>query len=229
MLQRILDLPVFMIFVILACLAMYIPAAHALTLEAFHIARSFFYAGTLGLILCALIGIAVSTRPSHHTALQHLAALMAVFVALPVILAVPFYEALRTTSFLNAYVEMVSSLTTTGASLFTPERLHPSLHLWRGIVGWSGGLLMWIAAAAILAPLNLGGFEVTASAAPGQGGSRRLDMRAASPGQKLIRVTKRLFPVYAGLTLVLWLCLIIGGATPLDGAFAVYASLAGRF
>lgn len=225
MLQRILDLPVFLIFVILACLTMYIPAAHALALESFHVARSFFYSGTLGLILCALIGIALSTRPMHYSALQHLASLLAVFVILPVILAVPFYEGLRTTSFLNSYVEMVSSLTTTGASLFAPERLHPSLHLWRGIVGWSGGLLMWIAAAAILAPLNLGGFEVTASAAPGQGGLRRADVRAASPGQRLIRVTKRLFPLYTGLTGVLWLCLIIGGATPLDGLMHAMATL----
>jgi trk system potassium uptake protein TrkH len=58
MISRILDLPVFLIFVILACLAMYIPAIHALTQDAFHVARSFFYSATLGLILCALIGIA---------------------------------------------------------------------------------------------------------------------------------------------------------------------------
>ncbi|MEM9580093.1 MAG: potassium transporter TrkG [Pseudomonadota bacterium] len=226
MLQRILDLPVFVIFVIIGCLMMYIPALHALDREAFHIARSFFYSGTLGLVLCALIGIAFSTRPVHHTALQHLASLLAVFALMPLVLAVPFHEALRTTTFLNAYVEMVSCLTTTGASLFSPDRLPPSLHLWRGMVGWTGGLLMWISAAAILAPLNLGGFEVTASAAPGQGGLRRVDIRAASPGQRLIRATKRLLPIYTGLTLVLWVCLIAGGATPFDGLMHAMATLA---
>ncbi|MEN8892042.1 TrkH family potassium uptake protein [Planktotalea arctica] len=226
MLARILDLPVFLIFVILACSAMFIPAIHALTQEEFHVARSFFYSGLLGLILCALIGIAMSGRATHNTALEHLLALLAVFVILPVVLAVPFYEALRTTSFVNAYFEMVSSLTTTGATMFpNPSRLPSSLHLWRGIVGWSGGLLMWIAAAAILAPLNLGGFEVTTSAEPGQGGLRRVDMRAASPGQRLIRTTKRLFPIYAGLTLTLWLCLIIAGNTPLNGLMHAMATL----
>ena len=64
-------------------------------------------------------------------------------------LAVPFYEAVRTTSFLNSYFEMVSALTTTGATLFAPERLPPSVHLWRAQVGWMGGMLMWIAASAI--------------------------------------------------------------------------------
>ena len=226
MLSRILDLPVFLIFIIIACFAMFVPAVHALSLEDFHVARSFFYSGTLGLILCALIGIAMSGRPTHNTALEHLLALFAFFAALPVILAIPFYEALLTTSFINAYFEMVSSLTTTGATLFPdPSRLPASLHLWRGIVAWSGGLIMWIAAAAILAPLNLGGFEVTTSAEPGQGGLRRVDMRAASPGQRLIRATNRLFPIYAGLTMVLWLCLIISGNTPLDGLMHAMATL----
>lgn len=226
MIARILDLPIFLIFVIIACAAMYIPAVHALTQDAFHIARSFFYSATLGLILCALVGIALSGHVSHSTALQHLLALFAVFAILPIVLAVPFYEAVRTTSFVNAYFEMVSSLTTTGATLFPdPTRLAPSLHLWRGLVAWSGGLLMWIAAAAILAPLNLGGFEVTTSAEPGQGGLRRFDMRAASPGQRLIRAAKQFFPIYSGLTLTLWFCLVLAGETPLDGLMHAMATL----
>ena len=226
MIARILKLPVFLVFVILACLAMYVPAIHALTIEAFHVARSFFYSATLGLILCSLIGIAMSGRTSNLSALEHLLALFAFFAVLPVILAVPFYEALRTTSFVNAYFEMVSSLTTTGATLF-PEhtRLPASLHLWRGIVAWSGGLMMWIAAAAILAPLNLGGFEVTTSAEPGQGGLRRFDMRAASPGQRLIRVSKRLFPIYSALTATLWFCLILSGEAPLSGFMHAMATM----
>jgi trk system potassium uptake protein TrkH len=226
MLKRVLNLPVFLNFTLLACALMFIPAIHALHLEDFFIARSFFYSGLLGLTIGTLIAVALMNREIHQNALQHLASLLAVFVVMPAILAVPFYEALRTTSFLNAYVEMVSSLTTTGATLFPePGRLAPSLHLWRGIVGWSGGLLMWISAAAILAPLNLGGFEVTTSAEPGQGGLRRIDMRRASPGQRLIRTTNRLFPIYAGLTLTLWLCLLITGGAPLESLMAAMATL----
>lgn len=223
--QRILDLPVFLIFVIIACLMMYLPAIHAVSNEAFHIARSFFYAGTLGLVFCALIGLAMSANPVGKSALHHLVSLLAVFALMPLLLAIPFYEALRTTSFLNAYVEMVSSLTTTGASLFEPERLHKSLHLWRGLVGWMGGFLMWVAASAILGPLNLGGFEVTASAAPGQGALRRMDMSVASPGKRLLRHTQLLAPIYAGLTVALWVSLLIVGAQPFDGLMRAMATL----
>ncbi len=106
------------------------------------------------------------------------------YVLLPVFLAVPFHEALETTSFLNAYLEMVSAITTTGLPLFdNPGRLGDSLHLWRAIVGWFGGLLIWISASAVLAPMNLGGFEVTVSAEPGQGGTRMDRFQARQFGQ----------------------------------------------
>ena len=85
--------------------------------------------------------------------------------------AIPFYEAVGNTTFLNAWFEMVSCLTTTGATVYdNAGRLTPSLHLWRGLVGWLGGLLVWITAVSIFAPMNLGGFEVRATGARGQGG-----------------------------------------------------------
>ncbi len=225
MMQRILDQSGFLGVALIACLSMYVPALHALSWEEFHIARSFFYAGTLGLLLCAVIVVSISHYQRVSSSLEHLAALFAVFVVLPLALAIPFYEAVKTTTFLNAYVEMVSSLTTTGASLFEPSRLHPSLHLWRGLVGWSGGFLMWVAAAAILAPLNLGGFEVTTSAMPGQSGLRRQDMRAASPAERMMRVSKTLFPIYSALTATLWLCLVIAGEVPMTAFLASLATL----
>lgn len=194
---------------------MIVPAAHALTLEAFHEARSFFYAGLLTLILVSLIGIAMSNQKHNRSGLRQLLALLGAFTLVPLVMAVPFFEALRTTSFLNAYLEMVSSFTTTGASLFPAERLSSTLHLWRAQVGWMGGLLMWIAAAAILAPLNLGGFEVTASAEPGRGEARVSMMEGADPATRVMRTSWRLIPVYAGLTLALWIMLLVSGEDPL--------------
>ncbi|MEX0309295.1 MAG: TrkH family potassium uptake protein, partial [Tateyamaria sp.] len=138
------------------------------------------------------------------------------FVFLPAILAVPFYEGLRTTTFLNAYVEMVSAITTTGATMFDdPARLNGTLHLWRSIVGWLGGLLMWIAASSILAPLNLGGFEVTARAEPGRSSSRDIGMSAPEVRARVARVAAVLVPIYTGLTVLLSILLAVGGDTGL--------------
>ncbi|MFU8864088.1 MAG: TrkH family potassium uptake protein [Rhodobacterales bacterium] len=208
---RLFDQPLLILLAGLAGLAMYVPAAHALARESFSEARAFFYSGTLTLTITVLIAVAIAAQMRRRSAMRNLAALIAAFTLLPLILAVPFYEALGTTSYLNSYVEMVSSMTTTGASLFEPARLSPSLHLWRGLVAWLGGYLIWVAASAILAPLNLGGFEVTATAEPGQGETRFTQGGVADPQQRIFRVATQLLPIYAGLTLALWLVLLTLG------------------
>ncbi|MFP4326829.1 MAG: TrkH family potassium uptake protein [Paracoccaceae bacterium] len=218
MLARVLALPLILLLTGIAGLSMFVPAIHGTLGGEFHVARSFFYAGTLTLILVALIGIATAGRPPERDPQRQLLSLFGAFLLLPLVMAVPFHEAVRSTSFLNAYVEMVSSLTTTGATVFAePERLSPVLHLWRAQVAWLGGLLMWVAAAAIMAPMNLGGFEVTASAEPGQGQGRLAQLANAAPPRRILRAAARLAPVYGGLTLALWVTLLIAGETPLVG------------
>ena len=212
---RIRHIPLFLAVSGIMALAMFVPAAHAVVHERFAEARAFFYSGTLGLFAVGLIIITLSARPRKaRGGMTDLAALFAIFIVLPLFLAVPFHDAVQTTSFLNAYFEMVSALTTTGATLFAPERLSESLHLWRALVGWLGGLIMWVAAAAILAPLNLGGFEVTASAEPGQDESGSALFGGAVVNLRLQRSVRALVPIYAGLTLVLWLCLVVARENP---------------
>ena len=192
--------------------SMFIPAAFALVADKHSASQAFFYAGLLGTITFLLIGVAHAGRAPGHGALGPLLSLFSAFVFLPVVFAIPFVEALPTTRFFNAYFEMLSALTTTGATLFdNPVRLGPSLHLWRAQVGWMGGLLMWVSAVAILAPLNLGGFEITAQAEPGRQGNPMHAMTRLSPRQRIGRAARSLAPLYIGLTVVLWILLMISG------------------
>lgn len=215
--ETLLNLPLFLLLVGGASLSMYLPAIYGLILTDHTESRTFFYVGTMGLVIASLVAIAMGGRVGRRGVLGQLLSLFATFSILPLFLALPLYQALQTTTLLNAYFEMVSALTTTGATIFEDHtRLSNSLHFWRAQVGWMGGLLMWVAASAILAPLNLGGFEVTAKAQPGNVTQYSGD-RAGSldPRKRLIRITAVLFPIYAGLTLVLWILLLIGGDTPL--------------
>lgn len=214
MLRRFAQMPLFLQLSALSGLLMLVPSIHALAREDFHESRSFFYAGLLTVIITSFVAIALAGRASNRSALRQLLALLGAFAILPAVFAVPFFEALRTTTFLNAYFEMVSSFTTAGATLFEPDRLSETLHLWRATVGWAGGLMMWVAAAAILAPLNLGGFELTASAEPGRGEARVANMDGADPSTRVTRVLGNLLPIYGGLTAVLCVCLIVAGDTP---------------
>ncbi len=209
LLQR---LPLFLLIWGIVAMSMWLPAIYALVLDDHDTSRSFFYSSVLGLFLASTIALASSNRVPRRGTLGQLAVLLGCFTILPIFLAIPFHDALGNTTFLNAYFDMVSALTTTGADLFpNPDRLTAPLHLWRALVGWMGGLLMWISAAAILAPLSLGGFEVTAQGQPGRPVSGVAQSEKVDPRGRLIRVTRTLTPVYAGLTAVICILLLIAG------------------
>ena len=129
------------------------------------------------------------------------------------IFAVPFHDSVEQLGFQDAWFEMVSSFTTTGATLFDdPTDIAGALHLWRATVGWLGGLLIWIAALAVFAPMNIGGFEVRAAArgedpSLGQLTGRQLH----APSERLVRFGEKLLPIYLGLTMALWVGLLIAG------------------
>ncbi|NRB05118.1 MAG: TrkH family potassium uptake protein, partial [Rhodobacteraceae bacterium] len=203
-----MDLPLFLLLLGVASLAMLVPAVFAGITRELETGRAFLYTGLLGLILFGMIALTVRGRPRRRDAFGPLIALFCAFTVLPVVLAVPFHEAVQNTSFFNAYLEMVSAMTTTGAPVFDdPSRLNEPLHLWRAQVAWLGGLLMWIAAAAIMAPLNLGGFEVTTRAEPGRRPSYDATMAAPLAQTRITRAASALIPIYLGLTVLLWVLL----------------------
>ncbi|WP_295313527.1 potassium transporter TrkG [Roseobacter sp.] len=215
-LAHLIDLPLFLLIFGVASVSMFVPALQGGAIRELDTARAFFYCGLLGLVTFGLIATAHAGRLPRHGALGTLMSLFSTFVFLPVFLAIPFHEGLGNTRFFNAYAEMISAITTTGASFFDePGRLNDTLHLWRAQVGWMGGITMWIAASAILAPLNLGGFEVTAQAEPGQRESLSGLVGRTDPRGRLLRVVGTLVPIYVGLTVLLWVLLYVSGDRPL--------------
>ncbi len=217
MLRRLTSLPFFVLLMGIGSVAMLVPSGHAFGRSDFLTSRVFLYGAITGSVLTLLIGIA--TRGYHPKSVprSQLTALFAAFSLLPLLFAVPFYESLRTITFLDAWFEMVSSFTTTGATLFdNPNRLNPSLHLWRSLVGWLGGLLVWVMAVSILAPMNLGGFEVRTGQVGGSASGQFTQIsRIDDPSERLARFGFRLAPIYAGLTGLLWLALMLAGDEPL--------------
>jgi len=220
-------LPFFTILLFVAGLAMFLPAAVAVATEEFAIARVFFYTGMMVLMAAVLIGFASQSPRRKPSERSHLATLFLAYLWLPLVLTLPLDQAVGNTRFVNVYLDMVSALTTTGALVFDPERLAPALHLWRGLVGWLGGLLIWVTAFAVLAPLNLGGYEVTSEAnIQGQLVSSRGQMQAAGASARLRKHTSSLAPIYFGLTAVLGLALTAAGEDPLVAAIHAMSTMA---
>lgn len=217
MLARFANQPLMIILMAIGAAAMLLPAAYGGATGELYEGRVFFYSAVLFGFLTSFVGLALAGGGRPGFANRHLLALLGLFVLLPLMLAVPFHQAVRTTSFFNAYVEMVSALTTTGATLFDdPARLSDTVHLWRALVGWLGGLFIWVGAIAILAPMALGGFEVRtrAQAAGGAGQGLSQIAKVADISTRIRSYGAALLPVYAALTGVLWLGLFLAGDPP---------------
>lgn len=208
--------PLFVLLMGLGAMAMILPAAHAAVVEDFVSMRVFFYGFLLFFVLTLFVALATVGHRPRFGLRGLLVTLLAAFVFLPVMLALPMVEVVSGTRLLDAWFEMVSSFTTTGATLYdNPRELPRSLHLWRALVGWLGGLLMWIAAMAVLSPLNLGGFEVYQQIGSGVGQDRYSQIGPdADPSERLARYILRFVPLYTGMTILLWIGLTVAGEVP---------------
>lgn len=212
MLARLAELPLLVVLLGLSAVLGLVPALYAMGMNDHDHARSFLYSTLILLMITVMLGIATAAYSPRDAARSHLSALVQAYAALPFALALPLTEALPDTTLTNAWFEMISAFTTTGASVYAPDRLADPVHLWRATVGWFGGFLTLLAAYAILAPLNLGGTEVSSGRIPGRGvaGTAQIT-RTADPAERLTRFALLLFPVYTSLTLLLWCGLIILG------------------
>ena len=212
MLRRLSELPLLVLLMGITALSMWLPAAHAAILRDHDIARAFFYSGIIVLILTGMIGIATVNHRARNPARANLTALVSAYAVLPVLMALPVVQALPDTSWSNAWLEMVSAFTTTGATLYEPGRLPPSIHLWRAQAGWMGGFFILVAAVAILAPMTLGGIEVISGRVPGRGAEGLSQITAtADPARRVARQAVAILPVYTGATVALWVALLMAG------------------
>ena len=228
---RLFDLPLLVVLIGMGAVTMYVPAAHALIQGEHAVARAFFYPACILLVMAVVLGLATSQYRPRNLVRSQVLSLLGAYLVLPIVLAVPLVEAMAGLRFIDAWFEMVSSFTTTGATVLeAPRPLSDSVHLWRAVIGWLGGFFVLLAVMALFAPQNLGGFEVISGAQ-----RRRRDGRAPragtmeSPddaaGRQLGAATLLLAPGYAGLTVALAIALILAGETPLMAAILAMSTL----
>ena len=138
--------------------------------------------------------------------------LLFLWLLLPFFAAVPVNALTPDLGFVGAYFEMVSGFTTSGATLLGDLELRDrTLLLWRSATQWLGGLGALAAVLAVLAPRRLGTFDLRASAVAG-------DLASAQNGaaSRWRRATLQVGPLYAALTLLLFLGYYWCGAPAFD-------------
>jgi trk system potassium uptake protein TrkH len=139
--------------------------------------------------------------------------LIPVFCTLPLIIYMPEI------SYIDAYFEAVSGLTTTGATTLTGlDDLPISINLWRHELNWVGGMGIIILAVAILPILGIGGMQLYKAEAPGAVKESELPPRIA-------QTAKALWLVYAGFTLLCIIALRLAGMTWFDSVCHAFSAV----
>ncbi len=122
--------------------------------------------------------------------------------------ALPFWLGLRV-SFVDAYFETVSGFTTTGITMLQGLDFLPrSILFWRAFIQWLGGLGIL---AFFLAILYTGGSAHRLYSAE----SHKVFSKRPTPG--LFHTLRMLWLIYAGLTAVVALALVLEGTSVFDG------------
>lgn len=136
-----------------------------------------------------------------------------------VLAALPFYLSGHIPSYVDAFFEVMSGFTTTGASILKDIEVLPrSLLLWRATTHWLGGMGIVVLTVAIFPLLGFGGLRL---------------MEAESPGPSVDKITPRVsgtakiyWFIYLGLTAAQTILLMLGGMDWFDALSHTFATVA---
>lgn len=137
----------------------------------------------------------------------------------PMLCTLPLLFALPSISFIDAYFEMMSGLTTTGATILSGlDTLPMSLNLWRHELNWIAGMGIIIFAVAILPMLGIGGMQLFKAETPGSVKESELPPRIA-------QTAKALWIVYAGISITCIFSLKLAGMSWFDAVCHAFAAM----
>ncbi|MCK9396064.1 MAG: TrkH family potassium uptake protein [Methylobacter sp.] len=137
----------------------------------------------------------------------------------PVFCTLPLMIYLPELSFIDAYFETVSGLTTTGATVFSGlDQLPMSINLWRHELHWIAGMGIIIFAVAILPILGIGGMQMYIAESPGT-------VKESDLPPRIAQTAKALWLVYAGITLACIIALRLAGMSWFDAICHAFSAM----
>lgn len=123
--------------------------------------------------------------------------------------SLPFYLSGSIPQFSSALFETISGYTTTGSTVLNDiEGVHRGILLWRSLTQWIGGMGIIVLTVAILPILGVGGMQLFMAESPGPSTSKL--------HPRITETAKRLWFIYAAITLVEIVALKIAGMTWYD-------------
>ncbi len=139
--------------------------------------------------------------------------LASAFCTLPLLLFLPEL------SFVDAYFEVISGLTTTGATVISGlDDLPMSINLWRHELIWFGGIGIIVFAVAILPILGIGGMQLLKSESPGA-------VKESDLPPRIAQAAKALWLAYVVITIICICSLRLAGMNWFDAVCHAFATM----
>ncbi|MDO9169645.1 MAG: potassium transporter TrkG [Methylobacter sp.] len=183
-------------------------------------ATTAFFQGTLMTLLSgALMFIPTINIPKKVSRQTGFLMVAITWSVIPVFCTLPLMLYLSELSFVDAYFETVSGLTTTGATTLSGLDLLPmSVNLWRHELNWIAGMGIIIFAVAILPILGIGGMQLYIAESPGT-------VKESDLPPRIAQTAKALWLVYAGITLACIIALRLAGMDWFDAICHAFSAM----
>ncbi|NLM03845.1 MAG: TrkH family potassium uptake protein [Clostridiales bacterium] len=125
----------------------------------------------IAILISVGLGFILSKKENYKnqiSAKDGLAIVTLGWIIASIIGAIPLYLSNSTTTYIDAFFEIVSGLTTTGATLISDvESLPDGIIFWRSFTHWIGGMGILVFTVALLPALGVGGFQIYKAESPG--------------------------------------------------------------
>lgn len=187
-----------------------------------------FHDGTaLPMLWCALLTILcgvllqISVPRQKHQPEQRISYLIVtmLWIVLTLFATLPFLATGATTHFTNASFEVMSGITSTGATIFAEiEALPASIIFWRSVLQWTGGYGIVLLVLAVVPTLGINKYSLYTAETSGADNTGKVTTNI----QVAIRQT---LTVYVSLTLFFILLLIVVGMEPWDAVNISFCSI----
>ncbi len=133
--------------------------------------------------------------------------------------ALPVYISGAIPSYTDAYFEVMSGFTTTGASILTDiESLPRSILFWRSLTHWLGGMGIVVLVVALIPLLGAGGTKLVGAESPGP------SVDKFTP--KIRNNAMILWLIYIGLSVLQTILLMLGGMDLFDASTHTFGTMA---
>ncbi|WP_300382124.1 TrkH family potassium uptake protein [Clostridium sp.] len=175
----------------------------------------------ISIILIATIGYIMSQKNVYNKKIKSKEGLAIVtlgWILVSFFGALPFVISGSIPSFVDAFFETVSGLTTTGSTLVDNiEDLPKGILFWRSFTHWIGGMGILVFTLAILPTLGVGGFQIFKAESPGPVKDRIVP--------KIKDTAKILYITYMALTIVEMILLMLGGMTLYESSIHTFGTV----